>query len=87
VRLLEKNVEKVFEKCIYKVLPSRLREAGHKRTKTTAVVTAPIWLRQIVDGFVDSDEDVSITRKDSLGDDDPYVLLDDDGSALDPLYD
>jgi len=79
-----KNVEKVFEKCIHKVLPSKLSQAGHRRTKTTALVTAPIWLRQIVDTFADSDEEGSVLGK---GIDESYILRDDNERTLESSYD
>ena len=47
-----RNVEKLFGTCIKKTIPSKLtKSVVHKRTKTTAHVTAPIWLRQVVAEF------------------------------------
>ncbi|ETO23991.1 hypothetical protein RFI_13170 [Reticulomyxa filosa] len=79
------NVDQVFKQCIHKVLPSRLSEAGHKRTKTTALVTAPIWLRQIVDDFADSDEGASPGKK-LFTEEDSFVLLPDEKTNVD-LFD
>merc|ERR1712154_611292 len=47
-----KNIEKIFETCIKKTLPSKLSQSvTHSRTTTTAHVTAPIWLRNLVSDF------------------------------------
>ena len=46
------NIERLFESCIKKTIPLKLSQSvSHKRTKTTAFVTAPIWLRKVVSEF------------------------------------
>ncbi len=49
--MFSKKWEKLFGNCIKKTLPNKLQKSvtSHQRTKTTAHVTAPIWLRKVFD--------------------------------------
>ena len=86
-----KNIEKVFARCLRKVVPSTLcesmtRSSRRERNATTAHVTAPIWLRQVVSEFESEEEEngmhsvfgnqINISKQFSVPNDDFTILGD-----------
>jgi len=84
-----KNVSKVFEKCLKKMVPEKIKQSMSFQTRaarsgSTQQVNAPVWLRQAVDdvkgkGDVDEQRTVfgnPIMRIISM-DDDQYTMIDD----------